>query len=149
MGSDALFRVQLCWKYPGGPVLSTHVLFAWNAGRGQLSYLSLQGFVLLHVWIAFLTSYLWLRGRRLQFLAAILGAGIFAYSGYLCLQLQHLGLVIGFVWLPLALFCIDEANDWRALWKVSVASALCILGGYRCRFRRGSTRWISGFTIQT
>src|SRR6202040_2579191 len=86
-----------------------------------------------HVWLAFLLCYLWLRGRQLDALACILGAGVFAYSGYLCLQLQHLGLVVGYSWFPLGLMAIDESaetRNWRPLLKLVVASALCFLAGY-------------------
>ena len=63
----------------------------------------------------------------------MLGAGVFAYSGYMLLQLQHLGLVCGYTWLPIGLWSIDEAvesRSWRPLWKLACASALCFLAGY-------------------
>src|SRR5260370_11510700 len=49
------------------------------------------------------------------------------------LQLQHLGLVCGYDWLPVGLWSIDEAvasRSWRPLWKLACASALCFLAGY-------------------
>ena len=48
-------------------------------------------------------------------------------------QLQHLGLLAAYAWLPLAFLSIDEAEqkrDWRPLWKLALASAMCLLGGY-------------------
>jgi hypothetical protein len=48
-------------------------------------------------------------------------------------QLQHFGLVAGYAWMPLGFAGIDAADrrhDWRPLWKVAAASALCFLAGY-------------------
>ncbi len=58
---------------------------------------------------------------------------MFGFSGYVCLQLQHQGLVTAFAWFPLSAWGIDEAaakRDWRPLWKLVLASALCFLTGY-------------------
>jgi hypothetical protein len=121
-------NVQAALFYP-----PTWLLFAANLGRPVLSYQSLQDLVFAHVWLAFLLCYVWLRHKRLAELASALGAGVFAYSGYLLNQLQHLGLVTGWAWIPLALWGIDQAVEqqtWRPLWKVAVASALCFLAGY-------------------
>ena len=109
------------------------LVFAANIGRPALSYESLQALVLAHVWLGFLICYVWLRSKRLGELASVLGAGVFAYSGYMLLQLQHFGLVAGYAWMPLGLWGIDqvvEERRWQPLWKVVVASALCFLGGY-------------------
>src|SRR5204863_6602187 len=83
--------------------------------------------------LAFFLCYLWLRGKRLRELACVLGAGVFAFSGYVCTQLQHFGLLGGYTWIPLALWGVDqsvEQRSWRPLWKVAAASALCFLAGY-------------------
>jgi hypothetical protein len=121
-------NIQAALFYP-----LTWLLFAVNFGRQTMSYQSLQDFDFLHVWLAFLLCYVWLSHKRLQKLASVLGAGVFAYSGYMLNQLQHLGLVSGWCWIPLALWGIDQAVEqqhWRPLWKVAVASALCFLAGY-------------------
>ncbi len=127
-GMSFVGNVQAALFYP-----PTWLLFAANLGNRALSFQSLEIFVLLHVWLAFVLCYLWLRGRQLDDLACILGAGVFAFSGYLCLQLQHLGLVVGYAWFPLGLMGIDEAaemHSWRPYLKVVAASALCFLAGY-------------------
>src|SRR5712692_8567869 len=95
--------------------------FAANLGRSRLGYRSLDILVLGHVWLAFLFCFLWLRHKQLHDLACALGAGVFAYSGYLLLQLQHLGLVCGYAWLPIGLWGIHQAvasRSWRPLWKL-------------------------------
>jgi hypothetical protein len=109
------------------------LLFAANVRRAQMSFASLEIFVIAHVWLAFMLCYAWLRGRRLRPLACALGAGAFAFGGYTCLQLQHLGLIAGYAWFPLGFLGIDQAvrrRDWVPLWKVVAASALCLLAGY-------------------
>src|SRR6476660_7296322 len=77
----------------------TWLMFAFNWGRAKLSYQGLQHLALAHVWLAFLLCYIWLRGqRRLHPLASALGAGVFAFSGYMLLQLQHFGVIAGYAW---------------------------------------------------
>jgi hypothetical protein len=124
-------NVQAALFYPPTWVMFTVAL---ALGHLTLSYQALEDLVLAHVWLAFLLCYLWLyRGRRLHWLASALGSGIFAFSGYMLLQLQHLGLICGYAWMPLGFFAIDEADDsrrWQPLWKLALASAMCFLAGY-------------------
>jgi hypothetical protein len=71
--------------------------------------------------------------KELLPLACILGAGIFAYSGYMLLQLQHLGLVCVYAWVPLGFWSIDKSGangTWQPLWRLVMASALAFLAGY-------------------
>ena len=127
-GMSFVGNVQAALFYP-----PTWLMFLFNLGRERLSYQSMQDLQIAHVWMAFLLCYLWLRGKQLREVPCILGAGVFAYSGYVCTQLQHFGLVGGYAWIPLALWGVDQAverRSWRPLWKVAAASALCFLAGY-------------------
>ncbi len=127
-GMSFVSNVQTALFYP-----PTWLLFLFNLGRERLSYQSMQDLVFAHVWIAFLLCYIWLRAKRLGELSCALGAGVFAFNGYVCSQLQHFGMVCGYVWIPLALWGIDEAGErrsWKPLWKVAAASALSFLAGY-------------------
>src|ERR1700722_20033389 len=112
----------------------TCLMFAGNWGRPKLSYQSLEDLALGHVWLAFLLCYMWLRHQRgLHPLACLLGGGVFAFSGYMLLQLQHFGLSAGYAWMPLGLWGVDAADEqhsWRPMWKLVVASAMCFLAGY-------------------
>jgi hypothetical protein len=111
----------------------TWLLFAVNAGQERLQYWTLEVLVILHVWLAFLLCYVWLRSRGLAKLSSTFGAGAFAFSGYLLLQLQHFGLACGYAWMPLGLWSIDQAassGHWRPLWKLVLASTMCFLAGY-------------------
>lgn len=109
------------------------VLFAANWPRPALSFMSIQVLVAFHFWLGFLFTFLWLRDRGLRSLAAVVGASGFAFSGFLLNEVQHLGATCGIVWIPLALWGIDQAarsRHWRPLWKVLAASALCFLAGF-------------------
>ena len=112
----------------------TWLMFAFNMGRSKLTYQGLEDLTLAHVWIAFLLCYIWLRHEKgLHTLACVLGASVFAFSGYMLMQLQHFGLVAGYAWMPLGFAGIDAADRlhrWRPLWKLAAASALCFLAGY-------------------
>ncbi len=127
-GMSFVNNVQAALFYP-----LTWLMFLFSWGRERLSYQAMQDVQIAHVWIAFFLCYLWLRGKRLADLACVLGAGVFAFSGYMCTQMQHYGLVGSYVWMPLALWGIDQAAErrsWAPLWKVAAASALAFLAGY-------------------
>jgi hypothetical protein len=127
-GMSFVSNVQAALFYP-----PTWLMFLFSWGRERLSYQSMQDVQIGHVWLGFLLCYLWLRGKRLAALPCVLGAGVFAFSGYMCTQLQHFGLVGGYTWIPLALWGIDQAverRSWKPLWKVAAASALSFLAGY-------------------
>jgi hypothetical protein len=66
---------QVALFYPG-----TWVLFAANWRRQHLSYWSFEVLVLLHIWIAWMLCFAWLR-RRLSPFASACGGAIFAFSG--------------------------------------------------------------------
>lgn len=110
------------------------LMFLLSLPAQKLHYQALQDLVLAHVWLAFLLCFFWLnRQKRLHWLASALGAAIFAFGGYMLLQLQHLGLVCGYTWIPLGFWAIDQAEErksWRPLWKLALASAMCLLAGY-------------------
>ena len=111
----------------------TWLLYLVNAGHERLLFWTVEVLVILHVWLGFLLCYLWLRSRGLAKLSSAFGAGVFAFSGYMLLQLQHYGLACAYAWMPLGLWGIDDAarsGHWRPLWKLVVASAFCFLPGY-------------------
>ncbi len=127
-GMSFVGNVQAALFYP-----PMWLLFVANIGRTHVSYQSLEDVTIAHVWLAFLLCYCWLRNKDLSQFASILGGGVFAYSGYLMLQLQHFGLVGSYAWIPLGLWGIDEAHNqrrWQPLWKLAAASAMCFLAGY-------------------
>jgi hypothetical protein len=121
-------NIQAALFYP-----PTWILYALCASHAHLPYRALEAFVFAHVWLGFLLSFGWLRNKRLTDLACILGAAVFAYSGYAMLQLQHLGLLCRYTWLPLGLWGIDdliEHRSWPGFLKIVIGSAACFLAGY-------------------
>jgi len=109
------------------------LMYALSWRSVHLPFKALEYFAFAHVWVAFVLCYLWLRARRLDWLASVLGAMVFACGGYMLWQIVHLGVAPALTWMPLALWGIDEAverNDWRPLWKTALASALYFLAGY-------------------
>jgi len=93
-GMDFSANIQAALYYPG-----TWLMFLGNLGRERLSFQALEDQTLVHVWLAFMLFYFWMRCRKLHEMASILGAAVYAFSGFLCLQLQHLGLVVPYAWI--------------------------------------------------
>ena len=125
-------NIQAALFYP--PVW---LLFAVNLWSRHVLFKTLEAWVFLHGWLAFCLCYVWLRGRQRSCLASVLGAMVFALGGYMASQNNHVGVVTGYAWTPLAWLGIDEAfrtSSWRPMWKVVAASALCFLAGYPASF---------------
>ena len=121
-------NVQAALFYP-----PNWVMYAANWRHAYLPFKPLEYFAFAHVWLAFVLCYLWLRARRLEWFASALGAGVFAFGGYMLWQIVHLGVTAALPWMPLALWGIDDAverRDWRPLWKTTLASAMWFLAGY-------------------
>ena len=126
-GVSFVGNVQAAVLYP-----PSWLMYAASWKRQHLKFKMLEYFVFAHFWLAFLLCYAWLRGR-VSPIAAALGAGVFAFGGYMASQCVHVGVATGLAWAPLGLWGIDQATergDWRPLWKTAVASALCFLAGY-------------------
>jgi hypothetical protein len=126
-GISYIGNVQATFLYP-----PQWLLFAAMWRLPRLPFKAVEAYIFLHVWLAFVLCYCWLRGRALP-LASALGAMTFACGGYMLYQLLHPGVVYAMTWMPLGFWGIDEAverRDWKPLWKVAAASALAFLAGY-------------------
>ncbi|MBC7925546.1 MAG: YfhO family protein [Bryobacteraceae bacterium] len=102
-------------------------------GVAGMRFTSVEILAFLHLWLAFVFTYHWLRTRNSSWIAATLGATVFACGGYPLSQLNHLGVICGYAWMPFALWGIEQANQSRrpkSLWKVAVGAALCLTAGY-------------------
>lgn len=102
-------------------------------GQHGMRFVAVEILAFLHVWLAFLFTFLWLRERVATPMPAILGAAGVAFGGYILSQMNHLGVLCGFAWMPFALWGIEQTSRyrrWRYMWKVALASAFCLLAGY-------------------
>jgi hypothetical protein len=127
-GVSFVANVQAALLYP-----PSWLMYAASWRRQRIKFKMLEDFVFAHIWLGFVLCYLWLRGRPTGPLAAAMGAGVFAFGGYMVSQCVHVGVVTGLAWVPLGLWGIDQAEErgrWRPLWKTAAASALCFLAGY-------------------
>src|SRR5262249_26242583 len=126
-GTTFIGNIQAAFLYP-----PTWLIYgaSWNLQR--LPFKALEIFTFAHVWFALLLCYLWLRGKTGK-IASILGAAVFACSGFMVWETLHPGVLAAMTWMPLGFWGIDQAlehRDWRYLWKVAAASALSFLAGY-------------------
>jgi hypothetical protein len=101
------------------------VYFANRMHRG-IRFWTIEALAFLHVWVAWFCAWLWLRHRARSDLAAALGASVVAYGGWMVSEMQHLGAIASYAWIPLALGGV-ERRSWR---QVAAASALSFLAGY-------------------
>ncbi len=134
------------WNYAGIPLAGniqaalfyppSWLLYASHLPFGRrLPYASIEAFLIAHIAIAFILFYLWMRrGRGLSETASFAGAAIFAFNGYACSQMTHLGLICNYVWFPLGFWGIDDiavhGQTRRGIVKLTAASALGLLAGY-------------------
>ncbi|MBI4889787.1 MAG: hypothetical protein HY821_04120 [Acidobacteria bacterium] len=109
------------------------LLYVANHKRSGLKFRTLEMLEILHYWLAFVLAWRWLRRHTRGDLPALLGAALFAVSGYAMAESQHLGVICGYAWFPLGLLAIDQAagtHDYRHLWKLAFALAMCLLAGF-------------------
>jgi hypothetical protein len=82
----------------------------------------------LHVFLAGLFTYLFLRGLRLDPLPALGGGLVFAFGSFLTAQMHHENVVRSATWLPAVLGCVDRcirtgSRRRRAAWSATGALA--------------------------
>ena len=126
-GISFVGNIQAALLYP-----PNWLLYLFGAPWSQLPFKMLELFTFVHVWAAFCLCYLWLR-ERAEKMAAVMGAGVFAFSGYMMWETLHTGVLCSLTWIPLSLWGVDQAverRDWKPLWKVALGSVLSLLAGY-------------------
>ncbi|MBL8232936.1 MAG: YfhO family protein [Bryobacterales bacterium] len=109
------------------------LVFYINKHRTGLRFYTIEALEILHYWIAFFLAWRWLRRHTRGDLPALLGAASFGLTGYIVAEAQHLGVVCGAAWFPMGLAAIDDTvsrKDWRCLWRLALALALCLTAGY-------------------
>ncbi len=95
--------------------------------------------LLFHLWLAGLGAYAWLRAEGADRGGGLLGAVVFAFSGYFSVHVfaGHIGVVMTQAWLSVILWAYRRAVarsslPWAALGGVPVA--LSLLGGHTASF---------------
>jgi len=93
----------------------------------------------LHLWLAGVGMYAWLRSEGAAVPGALFGGAVFAFSGYFFVRMYagHLGVITTGAWLPLILWAYRRAlvrRSWK--WAVvgGVPAGLSILAGHTASF---------------
>jgi len=75
----------------------------------------------LHLWLAGVGMFFWLRAEGASLAGALLGGVTFAFSGYFFVRVRggHVGIITTGAWLPLLLWFYRRAMDRRS-WRVAV-----------------------------
>ncbi len=95
--------------------------------------------IVLHLWLAGVGMYAWLRSEGASTAGGMLGAVIFAFGGYFFVRVYagHIGVITTGAWLPLLLWAYRHAVDRRS-WKLAVLgglpTGLSILAGHTASF---------------
>jgi|GEM_PF-873466 len=113
------------------------LMFASQWHRPTLSYMAIEILMVLHIWIAFVFAYCWLRLKTSHWLPTAMGAAVVAFCGYMLSQTVHLGVTCGYAWMPFALWGIakaDAVKSWKPLWRTGIGLAMCLLAGYPATF---------------
>jgi hypothetical protein len=93
----------------------------------------------LHLWLAGLGTYAWLRSERASAAGALVGATVFAFSGYFSVRVRggHVGVITTGAWLPLMLWMYRRTAKHRS-WRLAVIGGLpvglSILAGHTTSF---------------
>jgi hypothetical protein len=95
--------------------------------------------VVLHLWLAGVGMYAWLRAESASKAGALVGGTVFAFSGYFFVRVQagHLGVITTGSWLPFVLWACRRATARRS-WPLAVLgglpAGLSILAGHTASF---------------
>ncbi len=93
----------------------------------------------LHVWLAGVGTYLWLKAEGASVSGALLGGLVFSFSGYFSVRVHsgHIGVVTTGAWLPLALWVYGRAVT-RRTWQLAIVAgapiAFSFLAGHTATF---------------
>jgi len=93
----------------------------------------------LHVWLAALGMYGWLRSESADKMGALFGAVVYAFCGYFAVRIfaGHIGVVMTLAWTPALLWAFHEAlkrDRWAAAVLGGLLVALAFLAGHTASF---------------
>lgn len=108
------------------------VLYLFSLGS-PLSLKALETFLALHYFLTGLFMWIFLRSLPLKRFAALSGAIIYMFSGYLAAHAQHLGPIMASTWIPLILYYCRKSileKDNKHMVKAGLCLGIQILAGY-------------------
>lgn len=112
---EARFPMWICGMRDGLPFYTNLNLTAFYpplwlltllAPAGRLSVSAFQCYQILQLVGAGLFAYVFLRGMRLQPVAAMLGMIVFVFSAFMSLHIIHINVITAYLWLPLQCFFV-------------------------------------------
>ena len=103
--------------------------------------------MVLHVWLAGVGTYAWLRSEGASTQGALVGGAVFAFSGYVFVRVYagHLGVVTTGAWLPVVLWAYRRALNrraWSAAFVGGLPVGLSILAGHTASFLYVALGWL-------
>lgn len=138
-GSFPLWNPHILSGFPSIADPETAVFYPLNfflylsSINSPLSLKTVETFLALHYFLTGLFMWIFLRSLSLKRFAALSGAIIYMFSGYLAAHAQHLGPIMASTWIPLILYysrkSILEKNN-RHVIKAGLLLGIQILAGY-------------------
>ena len=100
---------------------------------------ALDMIAVLHLWLAGVGMYAWLRSEKASAAGALFGAVVFAFSGYFFVRVRggHIGVVTTGAWLPLVLWVyrrVVKSHSWKLAVVGGLPVGLSILAGHTASF---------------
>ena len=100
---------------------------------------ALDMIAVLHLWLAGVGMYAWLRSEKASAAGALFGAVVFAFSGYFFVRVRggHIGVVTTGAWLPLVLWVyrrVVKSHSWKLAIVGGLPVGLSILAGHTASF---------------
>jgi len=99
----------------------------------------LNWLIVLHLWLAGVGTYHWLRFEGASHAGALVGGVVFLFSGYFSVRVLagHLGVITTQAWLPYLLWGLGRAvkrHSWRLAFAGGIPVGLSVLAGHTASF---------------
>ncbi|MCX6357768.1 MAG: YfhO family protein [Candidatus Aureabacteria bacterium] len=115
-GHISLWDPYIFAGLPRGAEIQTGLFYPLNVISAMLPvFKAIAHFVAIHLFLASLFMYLYLRGSGLSRLPSVFGSLVFAYSGFSIVHTEQLSIISTCAWLPLILLLMDRASERRGV----------------------------------
>lgn len=129
MGEPFLGNIQAAMFYP--MTLLTVLLGNVFSGRVSLWWMEIE--LAIHVALAGIGMYVFLRMLKNAFSPSLAGAAVYSLGAFFASQAQHLGAIAEAAWLPwflASLYRLEQRRDWPSTALSGLSFALMILPGF-------------------